>query len=277
MRLEEREALSAIAQRITSVGTFIYNIAEERSTWSPELRRMVGIAEGEEALSFDQILEMAHPDDRERIRSSLDHVKVIGDRIDVEHRLYRTDGELLHMHVRGEIMEFAGQSSPCIVGTVQDITERKRAEEMIAAQAARLGEMQAEVTFLSGQSAMGTMAATLAHELNQPLTAIANYASGLRRTDLNAANARLIEEGLAAIQENAIRAGEIIRRMRAMAKQREVRKERLLFDEVVRDSTRLSGLGCDNVTIRCDLKDGDEVLADKIQIQQVLVNLIRNA
>lgn len=156
-----------------------------------------------------------------------------------------------------------------MIGLNLDITEAKKAQHMIE-------EMRDELLHASRISAMGAMAATLAHELNQPLTAIANYSAGAQRI-AGTAETPMLGNAMKAIEDNAQRAGEIIRRMRHMARGGAIRKEAVKFDRLVKDAIRYARTGCEGVTFDLRLHDGAAMLADAIQIQQVLINLIRNA
>jgi signal transduction histidine kinase len=154
----------------------------------------------------------------------------------------------------------------------QDVTEQHFAEER--AQALRDQLQQA-----SRLSAMGTIASTLAHELNQPLTAIQNYAAG-SRTILNGGeeDLGLLDNALKAIGENAHRAGEVIRRLCDMTERGMVRKEIFDLGEAIREAADLARSGeCETVGLSYDFTPGARASADRIQVQQVLLNLIRNA
>jgi len=165
-----------------------------------------------------------------------------------------------------------------IVGTLssgEDVTERQRAEE----EAQRTRE---RLTHVSRLSTMGEMAGGLAHEINQPLTAITTYAQ---------ACARLLEQGvaqhaedvrtaLAQISAQAIRAGEVIRRLRAMVKQHSTERTTVDCNQVVRELIMLAepDARANDIALRLDLADEPlPVNVDVVQIQQVLLNLIRNA
>jgi two-component system sensor kinase FixL len=160
-------------------------------------------------------------------------------------------------------------------GFVRDLTEQRRAE-------IELHELQSELIHVSRLSAMGTMASTLAHELNQPLTAIANYMEAAR--DLldtpDEETAELVREAVRESAGEALRAGSIVRRLRDFVARGEVdmRAERL--SNLVEEATRLALVGARERNIRTfyDLDSNlDLVVVDRIQIQQVLVNLLRNA
>ena len=155
------------------------------------------------------------------------------------------------------------------IGLNLDISARKESERLIK-------EMQAELLHSTRASAMGTMAATLAHELNQPLTAIANYASGALRLAGASGDPRLLA-ALKATVESAHRAGKIIRQMRQMARTGEPEFEELRFDQLMLEAFRHAKFGCEGTSFHLDLNDNAVVRADAIQIQQVVMNLVRNA
>lgn len=152
----------------------------------------------------------------------------------------------------------------------RNITELTFAERKLKA-------MQQELIYASRKSAMGTMAATLAHELNQPLTAITNYSAALRRlansTELNAED---ISGAAASIGETALRAGEIIRRMRSMANGETIPASEVEVAPVVQDVVQFAELG-QGVAVELQLDGGIFIMVDVVQLQQVLLNLIKNA
>jgi two-component system sensor kinase FixL len=185
----------------------------------------------------------------------------------------RKDGTTFPMHLTIGEMHSAGK--PFFTGFVRDLTEQQQTQ-------ARLQELQSELVHVSRLSAMGEMASALAHELNQPLSAISNYMKGSRRllagsTD---ANAPKIEAALDRAAEQAIRAGDIIRRLRNFvardASEKRVESLSKLIEEA--GALGLTGAREQGVFLRFHLDPTcDLVLADRVQIQQVLVNLFRNA
>jgi two-component system sensor kinase FixL len=153
-----------------------------------------------------------------------------------------------------------------------DVTERRMAE-------AKVEFLQAELRHSSRVNAMGTMAATLAHELNQPLSAIANYSAAcLRLIDPADEKAALLLEAVRAINDTSQRAGNIIRGLRNLSSRRA--SSRVTFDlkTTLEESLNLvrSGMSPD-ITAKIDILDGLEIYADPVQIQQVVVNLLHNA
>jgi two-component system sensor kinase FixL len=155
------------------------------------------------------------------------------------------------------------------------LTERQQTE-------ARLQELQSELVHISRLTAMGEMASALAHELNQPLSAIANYVKGSRRLLDSRGDDSLtpLRDAMDKAGDQALRAGQIIRRLRDFVargeSERRVENVRKLIEEA--SALALVGAKDTGVRVRFDLApDADSVLADKVQIQQVLLNLMRNA
>ena len=160
-------------------------------------------------------------------------------------------------------------------GFVRDLTERQANEF-------RLHEVQAELLHISRLSTMGEMASTLAHELNQPLAAIANYLQGSKRLLNNSSEecAPLIREALDKAAEQAVRAGEVIRRLRDFVARAETERRIESINKLVEEASALALVGAKERSVRVSYELDpavDLVLVDKVQIQQVLLNLLRNA
>jgi two-component system sensor kinase FixL len=158
---------------------------------------------------------------------------------------------------------------------VRDLTERQQTE-------AHLQELQSELTHMSRLSAMGEMASALAHELNQPLAALTNYLKGARRLldrrgDKETA---VIRDALEKAAEQSLRAGEIIRRLRDFVGHGEAEKRIESIKTLVEEASALALLGAKERGVRVNFlfdSAADLVLVDKVQVQQVLLNLVRNA
>jgi len=185
----------------------------------------------------------------------------------------RKDGTTFPMHLTIGEMQSSGQ--PYFTGFVRDLTEHQQTQ-------ARLQELQSELVHVSRLSAMGEMASALAHELNQPLSAISNYMKGSRRllADSTDPNTPKIEAALDRAAEQAIRAGQIIRRLRNFVAREESEKRVESLSKLIEEAGALGLTGAreQGVILRFNLDPTcDLVLADRVQIQQVLVNLFRNA
>ncbi|SEK03901.1 PAS/PAC sensor signal transduction histidine kinase [Sphingomonas sp. OV641] len=184
----------------------------------------------------------------------------------------RRDGTEFPMELSvGEARSAAGR---IFTGFIRDLTARQRAE-------LRLKELQAELIHVSRLSAMGTMASTLAHEINQPLTAIANYLEAAN--DLVSEDERetdLLREAVSEAAKESLRAGLIVRRLRDFVGRGEAQRAIEPLAELITDAMQLGLIGARERGVRSfvDLDpSADRVLVDRVQIQQVLVNLLRNA
>lgn len=185
----------------------------------------------------------------------------------------RKDGSTFPMEL--SIGEAKGEAHPLFTGFIRDLTERQKTE-------AQLESLQSELVHVARVSAMGTMASTLAHELNQPLTAVANYVEAIRdmlaRPDPD--DLPMIRDALDDTAKEALRAGHIVRRLRDFVARGEVEKTIEKLPLLINEAAVLGLMGAREMGIapHFDLDPyASPVLVDKIQIQQVLINLIRNA
>lgn len=185
----------------------------------------------------------------------------------------RRDGSEFPMEL--SVGEARSDGHRIFTGFIRDLTERQRAE-------LRLKELQSDLIHVSRVSAMGTMASTLAHELNQPLTAIANYLEGAR--DLldqpDEERLALVREAVEEGASEALRAGHIVRRLRDFVSRGEVQQTVEHLPQLIDEAARLALIGARERGVRAffDLDPAAErVVVDRVQIQQVLVNLLRNA
>lgn len=184
----------------------------------------------------------------------------------------RKDGTTFPMELAvGEVHSDHGRF---FTGFVRDLTDRQESE-------ARLEQLQAEVVHISRLSAMGEMASALAHELNQPLSAIANYLNGARRVmERESGRDPRVAEAVEKASEQALRAGDIIRRLRDFLARGEGERSVESLAKLVHEACGLALVGAkeSGVEVRYQIDPHlDRVVVDRIQIQQVLVNLVRNA
>lgn len=185
----------------------------------------------------------------------------------------RKDGTTFPMEL--SVGEATGEGQRVFTGFIRDLTDRHRTQE-------RLEELQSELIHVARVSAMGTMASTLAHELNQPITAVANYVEAVRDllAEPNLDELPDIIEALDDAAAEAMRAGHIVRRLRDFVSRGEIEKTVESLPDLINESATfgLLGAGDKSIGTRIDIDhEAASVLVDKIQIQQVLVNLIRNA
>lgn len=185
----------------------------------------------------------------------------------------RKDGSTFPMELA--VGEMKSNNQRFFTGFIRDLSERQKTE-------ARLQELQSELVHISRLTAMGEMASTLAHELNQPLSAIANYMKGSRRMleDSTDERSTAIKKALDNAGEQALRAGQIIRRLRDFVARGESERRIESISKLVEEASALALVGAKDQNVRVMFhldRTHDDVLADKVQIQQVLLNLIRNA
>jgi two-component system, LuxR family, sensor kinase FixL len=171
--------------------------------------------------------------------------------------------------------EMRSSNQRFFTGFIRDLTERQQTE-------ARLQELQSELVHISRLTAMGEMASALAHELNQPLSAIANYMKGSRRLLESSTDDRsaLLRSAMDKAAEQALRAGQIIRRLRDFVARGESERRVESVKKLVEEASALALVGAKDQGVRVRFQfdpTADLVLADKVQIQQVLLNLLRNA
>ncbi|MGB3864321.1 MAG: sensor protein FixL [Xanthobacteraceae bacterium] len=243
--------------------------------FSSAAQRLFGFAEAE-AVGQNVSILMPEPD-RSRHDGYLDRYKSTGERhiIGIGRIVTgkRRDGSTFSMHLSVGEMTAGGERH--FTGFIRDLTEHQQTQ-------AKLQELQSELIHVSRLSAMGEMASALAHELNQPLAAISNYMKGSRRLLETSPDPNVARVGMALDRaaEQALRAGQIIRRLRDFVTRRESEKRVESLAKLVEEAGALglSGAREQNVMLRSELDPAcDRVLVDRVQIQQVLVNLFRNA
>ncbi len=185
----------------------------------------------------------------------------------------RRDGSTFPMEL--SVGEMRSGERRFFTGFIRDLTERQQTQQ-------RLQELQAHLIHVSRFTALGEMASTLAHELNQPLTAVANYLKGCRRlleTD-QAQHLPAVRDGVERAAAQALRAGQIIRHLRDFVARGETERQIENLPKLIEEASALALIGVKETGVHVSMQldpRADFVLADKVQIQQVLLNLMRNA
>lgn len=273
--LFERQRQLAQAQAIAHVGDWTIDLADSALKWSDEMYWIYGIVRERPLRTLDDMMQRVHVEDRPGLSDIFRHA--IAEKASFRHefRIVRSTGEMRHCWIEGHCQMGNAGAVVALFGICQDITERKAAE-------ARLQQLQEEFLHVSRFSAMGQMGSALAHELNQPLAAIANYVHASQRflQSEDSAQRDKVAMTLTKVAEQSLRASEIIRRLRDfVAKRAPERRAEMLRDVIEEaDALVLAGMPRHGVSVRFDFDQMiDAVLIDRIQIQQVLVNLMRNA
>ena len=244
-------------------------------SFSAAAEQLFGYAENE-AIGQNVTILMPEPDKRQHADDMLRYLTTGQKRIIGIGRItigQRRDGSTFPMEL--SVGEARTDHSRVFTGFIRDLTRRQATE-------VRLEEMQAELAHASRVSAMGTMASALAHELNQPLTAVANYVEAARDllTTPNAENVAIVREALGDAATQAVRAGQIVRRLRDFIARGDTDKRVENLRGLINEANALALIGVAElgIDIRINIDERiNRVLVDKVQIQQVLVNLIRNA
>jgi len=274
--LRRSEAQLTIAQEIANLGNYVVHFdGRYEDYWSPHLYRVLGRRYGETYLGVYEYLEpMVHPADRARWQQACDDLNTSVRAMDIEYRIIHPDGSLRYVHHIAQSTRGPDGRVMRQIGTLHDITDRRRAED-------EARQMHDRIAHFQRVSTMGELAAGIAHEVNQPLTAIATYAQACQRL---IANNDFSQEEIAAALEHigaqALRAGEVIRRLRTFVKNRELRRELVEANRLLEDVLMLAQTDARHHGVRMVLElspQAPQVHADTVQIQQVILNLLRNS
>lgn len=275
-RLRRSESLLRAAQEIAGLGNYEVQVPGGAALWSDEMYRIVGRDPALGPLPTESFVEvLVHPDDREQF--TREWRRAVGEtgRFDLEYRLQRADGTIRDVHSLAQIAPGPDGTTLVVTGTLHDVTDRKRAEEDVR-------QSQEKLTHVARLSTMGEMATGLAHEINQPLTAIATYSQAALRmmNSPTGSDPADLRDALTQITNQALRAGEVIKRLRAFVKNKSTRAETIDLNRLIEDLRVLAepDARVNDVRLTLDLADSvPPVSADTVQIQQVLLNLVRNA
>jgi PAS domain S-box-containing protein len=270
--LRESEQQMALATEAANLGVWVRDLARNEIWASDKWRSLFGFLPAER-LDFDKFLQRLYPDDREAIRLAMARANDEDGHYEAEFRVLLPDGRMRWMASSGHV-EFNGGGKPVRVrGVSMDITARKQAE----AEALR---QRAELAHVARVSTMGELAASVAHELNQPLGAIlANAEAADLFLNQNPPALGELRDILVDIRKDDERASEVIRRMRALLRKHELERLPLEINSVVEDVLQVvSGdAALRKMAISADLAPGlPKILGDRVHIQQVLLNLILN-
>ena len=269
--LRQSETYLAEAQRLSHTGSFGWRVVSGEIIWSEETFRIFGYDKAP-SVTLDMVFQRIHPDDRARAKQTIDRASSDGKDFDHGYRLLLPDGSVKHVHATAHAAADASGGIE-FVGAVTDVTARKRAEE-------ELHEAQAGLAHVTRVTALGELAASIAHEVNQPLAAVVtNAAACLRWLDRETPNLDEARGTVRSIIKDGSRAGEVIQRVRALVNKTAGQKALLHLNEVVDEVITLvqHELFSHRVLLRLELAPAlPLVLADRVQLQQVILNLVVN-
>lgn len=271
--LRRSEAYLAEAQRLSHTGSWAYDVATGVPVyWSLERCHISHFDPANGHPTLEEYRRLHAPEDWEKLMEAFQHA--IRNKIDFEtdSREVLADGTVKYLHIVGHPVLNANGEVVELVGSTIDMTERKRTEET-------LQKAQAHLNHMTHLTMMGQLAASIAHEVNQPLAAVvANGKACLRWLDREPPDFNEAKEAARSIVQAGIRGADVITRIRALLKKEPQSRVPLNINDVIREIVTLAQTHMRGVRLRLELAENPgHVQADSIQLQQVLLNLITNA
>jgi len=270
--LHRSEAFLAGAQRLSQTGSIGLQLPGAAMYWSDEAKRIFEFDDSTRP-SLDGMLDRTHPEDRELLRSIIEQADSGTANLAAEFRLQMLDGRTKYVRMLArEVEDGAGQRE--YVGALMDVTTAKNAEEA-------LHRSQSDLAHITRVTTLGELAASIAHEVNQPLAAvITNSEAGLRWLNREVPDTAEVRAAIERAMSQAHRASEVIRRIRALSRKTDPLNVSLDLPEVFEESIALvqREIHSQRVTLTVEMADQvPSVRGDRIQLQQVIINLIMNA
>ena len=275
--LRQTEAYLEEAQRLSHTGSWAWNVASrENIHWSQEQYRLFGLDPKSDSPSFEAAFQRIHPEDQATFNKVLERAIREKSDFEVEFRIVLPDGSTRYIRSVGHPVFSASGELVEFVGTGMDITERRQAEK----ERERLRQVQADLAHINRATTMGELTASLAHEINQPITAAATDARtclrwlARERPDIGEAR-----ESAARMVNAVTRAADIVSRLRQLFKKGAPHTDLVDVTEVIQEMVVLlrSEASRHSVSILTELsEDLPRVVADRVQLQQVLMNLMLN-
>ena len=270
--LRRSEAYLSEAQRLSRTGSFGWDASSGKIYWSQETFRIFEYEPLTEP-TLELFLRRTHPEDRALVRQVIDRVVLERKDFDFEHRLLMPNGSVKYLRVVGRPSTEDESGNFEFVGAVTDITERERAEETVR-------KTHAQLAHVTRVTALGELAASVAHEVNQPLTAIINNANAclaLLPSDIDELDE--VCKALAEIANDAERASAVLARIRGLIKKSPLEKAWLHLHDVVSAVLVLvrPEAAARRVAVQAQIpEDLPLIFGDRVQLQQVLLNLVMN-
>ena len=275
--LLSREAYLAEAQRLSQTGSWAWSPEGGITYWSEECYRVLSFDPQGGLPQHEDFIQRLHPDDQPAFRELIQTVSREKTEFEADYRIVHLDGPVRDIHVVGHPVLSTSGHLVEFVGTVIDVTERRRAEQ----ERARLRQLEADLAHINRVSTLGEMAASLAHEVKQPIAAARNNArAALNFLDRSPPDLREVREAVDCIVGDADRAADIVERIRDHIKKAPPRKDRVDLNEAINEVIVLarSAITKNGVSVQTRLTEGSlPVQVDRVQVQQVVLNLILNA
>ncbi len=269
--LKRSEAFLAEGQRLSRTGSFSWRVVTGEITWSEELYRIFEF-DRDVPVTLEMIGSRVHPEDIPLLNDMIDRARGNGSDFEYEHRLQMSNHSVKYVHMVGHGRRDR-EGRLVYIGAAQDVTERRLSEET-------LGKVRSELAHVARVTSLATLTASIAHEVNQPLSGIVTNASTcLRMLTLDPPNVDGARETARRTIRDGNRASDVITRLRALFSKKDTIAERVDLNDATREviALSLSELQRDRVILRCELaEDLPLVTGDRVQLQQVILNLLRN-
>jgi PAS domain S-box-containing protein len=269
--LQRSEAFLAEAQHLSRIGSFSWRVATDEIAWSEQLYRIFEI-DRHAQVTFELIGARIHPEDLSVFQEHIERSRQDRGDVQIELRLQMPDGAVKYIHVAAH---FRGDRSRMeYIGAVQDVTERRSSEEA-------LSKARSDLAHVARVTSLGVLTASIAHEVNQPLSGIVTNASTcLRMLAADPPNVEGARETAQRTIRDGNRAAEMITRLRALFSKKLATVQSIDLNEATREviALSLSEIREGRVILRPELGDNlPLVTGDRVQLQQVILNLLRNA
>jgi PAS domain S-box-containing protein len=278
--LRRSEAYLAQAQQISQTGSWYWNVQTGEVRWSAEHYRIFGYDPATTKPSLAIFTERMHPEDRPDMELTVATSVAEKAQFQREYRIVLPDGSVKHLLSMGR-PGMTGSGDLEYVGTVMDITRRKRAEADARDGEQRFRDAQTELAHANRLATMGQLTASIAHEVNQPIAAtVTNAHAALRWLARQPPDLDEVRQALDRILRDGNRAGEVTGRIRSLVKKAPVRKDIVAINESIREviELTLSEAVKNGVAVQMELTDDlPFIQGDRVQLQQVVLNLIVNA
>jgi len=271
-RLRRSEAFLAEGQHLARMGNFSWRVVTDEIVWSEPLYRIFEF-EPKPTITMEQIASRVHPDDIFMLQDMIERARAGVSDLEYEHRLLMPNGSVkcLHLVAHGN-RDAEGQLE--YIGAVQDVTRRRVVEEALA-------KARAELSHITRVTSLGVLTASIAHEINQPLSGIVTNASTcLRMLAATPPNLEGARETARRTIRDGDRASDVVSRLRALFTNKDAADEPVNLNDVAREVLALlsSELQGNRVSLQLELADDIPVVhGDRVQLQQVILNLVRNA
>jgi signal transduction histidine kinase len=269
--LQRSEGFLAQGQNISATGTFGWSIDTGELTWSEETFRIFQCDRTTKP-TLEFVVQRTHPDDRALVQQTIERASSDGRDFDHEYRLLMPDGSVKHVHAVARAVKDASGSIE-FVGALREVTAAKQAEE-------ELRHAQANLLHVARVTTLGELTASIAHEVNQPLTGVVTYGDAcLRWLDREVPRIDKARSAVEQMIDSARHASDVVARVRALSKTGALQRVQVNINKVIDDVIALirREINVHGVSLRLDLESSlPLVYGDRVQLQQVLMNLTMN-